>query len=126
MILDTIQTLGGQRFVLLPLEAYQQLAPQIKAALRATRTSAADTATTTTTTITKTKTLRTQKSTADYTAFKLDDYVRNPVALARIQAKLTQTALAKRMKVTQPYIAKLESQSQVSAKTLAAVAAALT
>lgn len=111
MNLNTIQALGGQRFVLLPIEAFEQLAPQIKTALLAAASS--------------TTTAAAKQSPSDYAPFKLDDYVRNPVALARIQANITQADLAKRMKVTQPYIAKLESQSRVSIKTLQAVTAAL-
>lgn len=110
MNLNTIQALGGQRFVLLPIEAFELLAPQIKTALLAASSTTAAAA---------------KQSPSDYAPFKLDDYVRNPVALARIQANITQADLAKRMKVTQPYIAKLESQSRVSIKTLQAVTAAL-
>lgn len=60
-----------------------------------------------------------------YVLFDPADYVENPIALARIHAGLTQTALAKRMKVTQAYISKLESQEKVSAKTLRKIRLAL-
>lgn len=55
-------------------------------------------------------------SSADYVPFELTDYVDNPVALARINAGLTQESLAKRMKVTQAYVSKLEAHSKVTAK----------
>ena len=50
----------------------------------------------------------------------------NPVALARINADLTQEELAIRMKVTQAYISKLESQDKVSVKVLKKVKEVLT
>ena len=49
----------------------------------------------------------------------------NPVALARINAGITQEELAKRMKVTQAYISKLEAQSKATAKVLKKVKAAI-
>ncbi|HSW75889.1 MAG TPA: helix-turn-helix transcriptional regulator [Candidatus Saccharimonadales bacterium] len=52
----------------------------------------------------------------DYIPFKVENYVDNPVALARINAGITQEELAKRMKVTQAYISKLEAQDKVTAK----------
>jgi transcriptional regulator with XRE-family HTH domain len=48
----------------------------------------------------------------------LDDYINNPVALARIRASMTQETLARKMGVTQAYISKLESQARISAKVL--------
>lgn len=61
----------------------------------------------------------------DYVVFDPADYVDNPVALARINAGLSQQQLAQRMKVTQAYISKLESQATVTAKTLYKVKQAL-
>lgn len=61
----------------------------------------------------------------DYVAFDLTDYVDNPVALARINAGITQETLAEHMKVTQAYISKLEAQSQVTAKVLKKVNTAI-
>jgi len=54
----------------------------------------------------------------DYVPFKAEDYIENPVALCRIKAGLTQSKLAKKMKVTQAYISKLENQKKISAKIL--------
>lgn len=48
------------------------------------------------------------KSKSDYVTFDLADYADNPIALARIKADITQEGLAKRMKVTQAYISKIE------------------
>jgi transcriptional regulator with XRE-family HTH domain len=50
--------------------------------------------------------------------FILEDYVVNPLALARIKANLTQEQLAEKMGVTHTYISKLESQEHVSGKIL--------
>ncbi len=61
----------------------------------------------------------------DYAPFTLEDYVDNPVALARIKAKVTQGYLAKRMGVTQAYISKIEHQDKVTPKLLLKVKAAL-
>jgi ribosome-binding protein aMBF1 (putative translation factor) len=117
MKLNTIQALGGQRYVLLPLEAYTQLEPQITAVLKQTRPSAR---------VRKPR-LETKPAPAiedtHYSPFALDEYVRNPVALARIKAGLTQVELAKQLGVSQPYVAKLEAQSRVSKQKLADVMA---
>ena len=69
--------------------------------------------------------LKKKYNSQDYLPFELTDYVDNPVALARINAEMTQEALAKRMDVTQAYISKLETQSKVTAKVLKKVKAAI-
>lgn len=61
----------------------------------------------------------------DYVPFELEDYVDNPVALARIKARMTQDQLAQRLGVSQAYISKLEKQAKVTAKVLANVQNAL-
>ena len=61
----------------------------------------------------------------DYVPFELEDYVDNPVALARIKARMTQDQLAQRLGVSQAYISKLEKQAKVTSKVLANVRAAL-
>jgi transcriptional regulator with XRE-family HTH domain len=63
---------------------------------------------------------------SDYVPFVLEDYVDNPVALARMKKNVTQEGLAKVMKVSQAYVSKLESQNKVTAKMLAKVHIALT
>ena len=49
----------------------------------------------------------------------------NPVALARIKARMTQDQLAQRLGVSQAYISKLEQQTTVTAKVLENVRSAL-
>lgn len=61
----------------------------------------------------------------DYVPFDPADYIDNPIALARIKAGITQEELAKRMKVTQAYISKIERQDRVTPKLLNKVKAAL-
>lgn len=61
----------------------------------------------------------------EYVLFNPEDYVDNPVALARIKARITQEDLAKSMKVTQAYISKIERQDKVTPKMLSKVQAAL-
>lgn len=61
----------------------------------------------------------------DLTLFDPADYVDNPIALARITAGLTQRELAKRMKLSQAYLSKVERQNKVSPKLLLKVKEAL-
>jgi ribosome-binding protein aMBF1 (putative translation factor) len=99
MNLQIIKSIEGKaEYVLLPIKAYQALKHQIDRIL-------------------------TQD--ADFEIFNLEDYVTNPVALARIRADLTQEELAEKMGVSQAYISKLESQEKVSAKVLAKVMAGI-
>ncbi len=56
-----------------------------------------------------------------YVPFILEDYVNNPLALARINAGVSQKELAKLLKVSQAYISKLESSNKVSAKVILSV-----
>lgn len=43
--------------------------------------------------------------------FVLSDYINNPIRVARVEAGLTQQELAKRLKVTQGYISKVEGRN---------------
>lgn len=102
MNLQTIKSLDGKvEYVLLPVAAYKALRYQI------------------------TEQLRHAQENEDYEVFDPADYVDNPVALARIQAGLTQEELAKLMAVTQAYISKIENQESVSVKLLNKVHKAL-
>ncbi|MCH9716880.1 MAG: helix-turn-helix transcriptional regulator [Gammaproteobacteria bacterium] len=102
MNLQTIKSLDGKlEYVLLPVAAYKALRHQITEQLRQTQDN------------------------EDYEIFDPADYVDNPVALARIQAAITQEELAKLMKVTQAYVSKIESQDKVTAKLLNKVHVAL-
>ena len=44
----------------------------------------------------------------EYVDFNPRDFIKNPVALARMQARLTQSVLAKQMKTSQAYVSKIE------------------
>lgn len=61
----------------------------------------------------------------EYIPFRTEDYVTNPVALARIKARVTQEALAERMGVSQAYVSKIESQRRVTVKVIEKVMTAL-
>ncbi|OGT38613.1 MAG: transcriptional regulator [Gammaproteobacteria bacterium RIFCSPHIGHO2_12_FULL_37_14] len=102
MTLQIIKSIDGKaEYVLLPVNIYHTLRQEIEEALRK------------------------RYSSDDYVPFELTDYVDNPVALARINAGITQETLAKRMCVTQAYISKLEAQSKVTVKVLKKVQAAI-
>lgn len=102
MNLQIIKSIDGKaEYVLLPFDIYQSLQAEIKEKLNIT------------------------VDKEDYVSFDPADYVDNPVALARIKAGLTQEKLAKKMKVSQAYISKLESQADVTAKVLQKVMNAL-
>lgn len=102
MNLQTIKSLDGKvEYVLLPVAAYKALRHQITEQLKQTQEN------------------------EDYEIFDPADYVDNPIALARIQAGITQEELAKLMEVTQAYISKIENQEKVSVKLLNKVHEAL-
>ena len=102
MTLQIIKSIEGKaEYVLLPFHIYNTLRSEIEEALKK------------------------KCSGEDYVPFELTDYVDNPVALARINAGITQEELAKRIDVTQAYISKLEAQSKVTAKVLKKVKAAI-
>lgn len=96
MSLQVIKSLNGQdEYILLPVAVYRALQDIIA------------------------KKLKEIKHTKEqYVPFALEDYVDNPVALARIRANLTQEELATRLNVSQAYISKLENQRSVSPKVL--------
>ncbi len=100
--LQIIKSVNGKpEYVLLPFSVYQVLRRSIE------------------------KELVAHAPSEEYEPFQLEDYVDNPVALARIQAKITQKELADAMNVTQAYISRIEHQDLVSAKVLLKVKAAL-
>lgn len=100
MNLQTIKSLDGKlEYVLLPVATYNALRHQITEQLKHTQ--------------------------EEYEIFNPADYVDNPIALARIQAGLTQEDLATLMGVTQAYISKIENQVNVTAKMLTKVKLAL-
>lgn len=88
MNLQRIKAIDGRdEYVLLPVGAYEFLKKQIDQVLD-----------------------------QDYTKFELEEYVKNPVAIARIRAGLTQEELAERLGVSQAYISKIENQLTVPLK----------
>jgi ribosome-binding protein aMBF1 (putative translation factor) len=102
MTLQIIKSVDGKaEYVLLPVSIYNTLRHEIEEAIKK------------------------KHSSEDYIPFELTDYVDNPVALARINAGMTQEALAKCMDVTQAYISKLEAQSKVTAKVLKKIKAVI-
>lgn len=91
MNLQIINSMQGQpEYVLLPMRIYNELRIEIEKKLNE----------------------------SEYIPFILEEYVNNPVALARIKANMTQEELADVMGVTQAYISKIERQKKVTPKTL--------
>ena len=102
MNLQTIKSMDGKvEYVLLPVTAYHALRRQI------------------------TEQLKYSQENEDYEMFDPADYIANPVAIARIQAGITQEDLAKLMGVTQAYVSKIENQDKVTPKLLNKVRVAL-
>lgn len=102
MSLQIIKSIDGKaEYVLLPVNIYHSLRNEIEAALME------------------------KSDDKDYIPFELTDYIDNPVALARINAGITQETLAEHMNVTQAYISKLEAQSKVTPKVMMKVKAAI-
>ncbi len=102
MNLQTIKSIEGKvEYVLLPIAAYNALSQELI------------------------EQLENFHNHEDYEVFDPADYVDNPVALARIEAGMTQKELAERMQVTQAYISKIESQRKLSLKTLKKVKTAI-
>ena len=93
---------GKDEYVLLPINVYHALHNQINERMK-----------------------KIEKYANNYAHFDPANYVDNPIALARIKAGITQAKLAKRMKVTQAYISKIEGQDTVTAKLLHKVKMAL-
>lgn len=58
---------------------------------------------------------------ATYEPFDPADFVKNPVALARMKAGIKQIELARRMGVSQAYISKLEHADTVAENALTRV-----
>lgn len=106
MTLQRIKSLNGKdEYVLLPVAVYRALRREIDGELTGTKPA--------------------RRTSGEYVPFVLADYVQNPVALARIKSNLTQAELARRMGVSQAYVAKVEGQDRVSAKLFAKLNAAL-
>ena len=106
MTLQKIKSSDGKdEYVLLPIAVYRALRKQIEHKLTGRNVA--------------------RSKDDGFVPFALEDYVDNPVALARIEANMTQAELARRMAVSQAYVSKIEAQSRLSGKVLARVSAAL-
>ena len=104
--LQVIKSIEGKpEYVLIPMAVYKALREEIEDEIAGLEVAA-------------------DKGT-DYVPFAVEDYVSNPIVLARIQANATQEELARRMGVTQAYISKIEHQAHVTPKVLAKIKAAL-
>ena len=95
MNLQTIKSMNGKvEYVLLPIDTFNALRREII------------------------EQLEHSLDNENYEIFDPADYIDNPIALARIEAGITQEELAKRMAVTQAYISKIENQDKVTTKLL--------
>ena len=95
MNLQKIKSANGKdEYVLLPIAVYEALKDQIRVKLAHPKVKVA--------------------ANDESAPFVLEDYIDNPVALARMRAHLTQKQLAERMEVTQAYISKVERQDKVT------------
>lgn len=97
MTLKKIKSIQGKdEYVLLSIAAYRALKDQIEKELAANEA----------------------KQDEAYEPFVLEDYVDNPVALARIKADISQEQLAQRLGVSQAYISQIERRNNVTSKIL--------
>lgn len=97
MTLQKIKSIQGKdEYVLLPMAVYRALKDQIEKELADSEANQNEA----------------------YEPFVLEDYVDNPVALARIKAGITQEQLAQRLGVSQAYISQIERRNNVTNKML--------
>ena len=106
MTLQKIKSIQGKdEYVLLPMAIYRALKDQIEKELAACEAN--------------------QNDEQAYEPFVLEDYVDNPVALARIKAGITQEQLAQRLGVSQAYVSQIERRDTVTNKMLEQVHSAI-
>jgi ribosome-binding protein aMBF1 (putative translation factor) len=106
MTLQKIKSIQGKdEYVLLPIAVYRTLKDQIEKELAACEAN--------------------QSDEQAYEPFVLEDYVDNPVALARIKAGITQKQLAQRLGVSQAYVSQIERRNNITSKMLERVRAAI-
>ena len=106
MTLQKIKSIQGKdEYVLLPMAVYRALKGQIEKELAACEAN--------------------QNDEQTYEPFVLEDYVDNPVALARIKAGITQEQLAQRLGVSQAYVSQIERRDTVTNKMLEQVHSAI-
>ena len=62
----------------------------------------------------------------EFVPFVLDEYIRNPIRVMRIEAGLNQSQLAKRLGVSQGYVSRIEGRNyKISERLLARIRTAL-
>lgn len=106
MTLQKIKSIQGKdEYVLLPIAVYRVLKDQIEKELAACEAN--------------------QDDEQAYEPFVLEDYVDNPVALARIKAGITQEQLAQRLGVSQAYVSQIERRDTITNKMLERVHSAI-
>ena len=106
MSLQTIKAIDGKdEYVLVPVAVYRALKDDIENKVASLK--------------------KKSGKGGEYVPFVLEDYVNNPVCLARLKAGYSQAELAERMGVTQAYISKIEAQDKVSVKLIQRVTDAL-
>ncbi|SEQ59245.1 transcriptional regulator [Nitrosomonas ureae] len=99
MTLQKIKSVQGKdEYVLLPIAVYHTLKDQIEKELAVFK---AD-----------------QNTEQAYVPFALEDYVDNPMALARTKADITQEQRTQRMGVSQAYVSQIECRSNKLIKCL--------
>ena len=104
MTLQRIKSIQGKdEYVLLPIAVYRALKDQIEKELAASEANQDEA----------------------FEPFILEDYIDNPVALARVKAGITQEQLAQRLGVSQAYISQIERRNKVTSKMLERVHTAL-
>lgn len=106
MKLQTIKSLDGKdEYVLLPMPVYKALKDEIEDEIAGHEEA--------------------NGPASEYVPFVLEDYIDNPISLARVRAKLTQKELAERLGVSQAYISKMERAEKVSPRFIERVNAAV-
>lgn len=109
MTLQKIQSIHGKDeyvlFYLLPMAIYRALNDQTEKELATCEAN--------------------QDAEQTFESFVLEDYVDNPVVLARIKAGITQEQLAQRLGVSQAYISQIERRSNITNKMLERVRIAI-
>lgn len=106
MTLQKIKSINGKdEYILLPMAVYHALKDQIEHELATYETG--------------------EDADQKYVPFILEDYVDNPVAIARIKSGITQEQLAQRLGVSQAYISQVERRTHVTNKMLERVRSAI-
>lgn len=98
MSLQTIKSVDGYEYVLVPIDIYEELKHEIHAKIAEMR---------------------------DFVPFVVEGYIKNPVALARINLGISRNELAKRMGLSEHYLRRVKRKESVTSKFMKRVKAAL-